>query len=910
MGQNQSTPSTEEPYHKRHYTATNRQIQRQNSISLTSPAHTLLQNPGPNPLRDYALKRAGTLTMQSNSTQTAGQSSSTVNLHSATIGGGGSGVGGFGGSGVTGDNNNNNTGATTITEGGDEGARPFIRLLPIEIPQPVYFDESSASEEDYDYEDDGGDGEYSDEHSDHTHSRHNSSSHLRHRNQHVHPHHSNDYSDDDDDDLVEHDLYGHRSKSNNNNINNTNNRGLASSPSYLDSSALNGRTNTSSSDNYGYEHSHHYHQRQTREQADYRRSKEEEEEDFSYLSPVSGQRRFAKPTYPRGGLHSEPYYPAHHLDLDHEHHPHNQNLTDTDSDDDEAYNEELLLKRYQLRDLPSHSPSGDATDNIVSQLDVKSSASITTTESTRSPTTTSTLILDAIREEKEQSDEEDSRISPSHASTTFSHPSKRAQGEEGEGGEGGIGGPVLVSSSNNSLKEKSRMGYSLDSTQPLQEANNQHNSNIKGDARSLPSTPRPCRLISIKDKDKDKDKDRSRSKREVKGEEEVEELEESGMMANRSGPIWTCDFFTRKRLYTTNKVQVLHDGQETSTIGTQDTTIATSTTAHQDNTNTNTTPLPLMSFAEGVQPDSSLPVTSTSSLQRTSQLLDKATLLELRLELQAFGMRFHELNDSLLTDLMTQMRQAKLMLFESTTTSSSSSSFLDPNGSALVVRRVDSVEAEMHARLLRDIETRIQDRVLAMEQTSARLEKCFDQMEARLGALEIILVAGAAGAGTGNGTAGATTTTTVLKRPRPESMYKILQQQQQLQLQQQQLQREQEQQERLRSQQQQQQQQQQGQGQGGHGLGFTTTHPRSSDSSPESPTPDKFQSPPSSSSSTPLPRTITTTGFASQSSSSSSLQQDHNTHAQQPAQQESSQPLSHTSFNNALLPFPPPPRLQ
>ncbi|KAF9538863.1 hypothetical protein EC957_006079 [Mortierella hygrophila] len=233
MGQNQSTPSTQEPYHKRHYTATNRQIQRQNSISLTSP--TLLQNPGANP---YALKRQGTLSMQS---------SSTVNLNSSTITtmtGGGSRVAG------------DNTGATT--EG--EGTRPFIRLMPIEIPQPVYFDESSASEEDYD---DSGDGEYSDEYSDsydHPHSRHNSTHRRRNHRSNTH-----EYSDDDTD-LVEH----HRNK-----------RGLASSPPYLDTAALNGRT-TSGTDAYGYEQS------MSREQADYRRSKEEEDEDLSYLSPVSG----------------------------------------------------------------------------------------------------------------------------------------------------------------------------------------------------------------------------------------------------------------------------------------------------------------------------------------------------------------------------------------------------------------------------------------------------------------------------------------------------------------------------------------------------------------------------------------------------------------------------------------------
>ena len=179
------------------------------------------------------------------------QSSSTANLHSSstitTATGRGSGVAG------------DNTGAT---EG--EGPRPFIRLMPIDIPQPVYFDESSASEEDdYDY-DDGGDGEYSDGYSedfnDHPHSRYNSNHRRR-----THRSNTREYSDDDTD-LVEHQ---------------GNKRGLASSPSYLDTAALNGRT-TSGTDAYGYEQS------MSREQADYRRSKEEEDEDLSYLSPVSG----------------------------------------------------------------------------------------------------------------------------------------------------------------------------------------------------------------------------------------------------------------------------------------------------------------------------------------------------------------------------------------------------------------------------------------------------------------------------------------------------------------------------------------------------------------------------------------------------------------------------------------------
>ncbi|KAF9176178.1 hypothetical protein BGZ50_001502, partial [Haplosporangium sp. Z 11] len=123
-----------------------------------------------------------------------------------------------------------------------------------------------------------------------------------------------------------------------------------------------------------------------------------------------------------------------------------------------------------------------------------------------------------------------------------------------------------------------------------------------------------------------------------------------------------------------------------------------------------------------------------------------ASIAELRRELQAFGMRYHELNDGLLTDLMGQMREAKLMLFDT----------VDEVDKRLGMR-VDRIEAEMHAKLLIDIENRIQERVLAMEQMSARLEKCFDRMDGRLGALETVLAS---------------------KRMRPESMYRVLQQQQ------------------------------------------------------------------------------------------------------------------------------------
>ncbi|KAF9123546.1 hypothetical protein BGW39_008887 [Mortierella sp. 14UC] len=919
MGQNQST-AVEEPYHKRHYIETNRQIQRQNSISLTSPTHLLAPPSGNNPLRDYALKRQATMGMQSGSTFNLHSGSLPATAITAMTGTNtGSGAVG-GGSGVAGDNSGSITSATT----GDE-PKPFIRLLPIEIPQPVYFDESSASEEDYDYEgDDYSDGGYSDT----PHSRHNSSS--RHYSR-RHPHQQDsDEDDSDDQDLVEHHHAFDRTH-------NHNNRGLAASPSpssYLDNAhSVNSRQlglSRSTMDAYDYEHHGH---RLSREQADYRRSKEEEEEDLSYLSPVSGTRRFFKEDYPRGGLRSEPYYPPHYLDLDNDNndHTHNQNLTDaTDSDGDEAYSEELFLKRYQLRDLPRHtSVSSSQSDSIpqdndalVHQLDIK------TYHDASSPLPSSSVSnnnLDVIREEKE--DGEESGMRP--PSSSFSSSSKAPI--SAPGGKGGEGGPVSVSSSHSGTsldKEKSRMGYSLDHAQPLQEANNQHNNNnfssndnnnsfsfsahksssplpplnsssssssyqqqeqgrsgqdhdqkdldldlnldrrphgeavhqaeqgfapiqnIIATATSTSRTavsppalaPRPPLSTqtngdviivhdSLDSPEEENDRDGRRERRSQHPREGSTTLRKE-MLSNVSQRVGDLDsrvnqmeaLVSYKLTDIEAKVQVLHDGQPTTTS--QD---PSHDLTSQDTTTSSPDPLPVLSFAEGVQPDL-ITNSTTSNANRTSQLLDKASLLELRLELQTFGMRFHELNDALLTDLMTQMRQAKVMLLESTATSLlTADDTLGTTSLGLGPRRVDRAEVEMHARLLKDIETRIQDRVLAMEQTSERLERCFDKMEARLGALETVLVASA---GTGGAT-GAAGTTMVMKRPRPESMYKILQQQQQLQLQQQQLQREQEEFKRLQA-----QHQQQGQGQIQRGFSTSQYH-RGTDSSPESQTPNK-----------------------------------------------------------------------
>ncbi|KAF9201341.1 hypothetical protein BGZ49_008404 [Haplosporangium sp. Z 27] len=138
--------------------------------------------------------------------------------------------------------------------------------------------------------------------------------------------------------------------------------------------------------------------------------------------------------------------------------------------------------------------------------------------------------------------------------------------------------------------------------------------------------------------------------------------------------------------------------------------------------------------------------TASRADETSRELVDtSSSIVELRNELHALGMRYQELNDGLLTDLMGQMRDAKLMLFQTV-----------DEVDGRISKRVDRIEAEMHSKLLSEIEGRVQERVRAMEQTSSRLEKCFDRMEGRLGALETVLAS---------------------RRPRPESMYQLLQQQ-------------------------------------------------------------------------------------------------------------------------------------
>ncbi|KAG0230445.1 hypothetical protein B0O80DRAFT_494679 [Mortierella sp. GBAus27b] len=143
-------------------------------------------------------------------------------------------------------------------------------------------------------------------------------------------------------------------------------------------------------------------------------------------------------------------------------------------------------------------------------------------------------------------------------------------------------------------------------------------------------------------------------------------------------------------------------------------------------------------------------IRSRRGVPAADELADTSSaIVELRQELQTLGVRYQELNDGLLSDLMGQMRDAKLMLLQTV-----------DEVDGRVSKRIDRIEADMHSKLMSEIEGRVQERVRAMEQTSTRLEKCFDKMEGRLAALETVLAS---------------------RRPRPESMYQLLQQQYQQQ---------------------------------------------------------------------------------------------------------------------------------
>lgn len=130
MGQNQSV---EEPYHRRHYNVTDKKIQRQNSLSISSP--NLLGD------RRGALRRANTVhTGAMGRPSMSGPSSATPTSPTKLI-----------------LSETSDSSSISQNETGAGHQNSFLRLLPIET-EPKYFDTSDEDEDDdTDTEDEYGD---------------------------------------------------------------------------------------------------------------------------------------------------------------------------------------------------------------------------------------------------------------------------------------------------------------------------------------------------------------------------------------------------------------------------------------------------------------------------------------------------------------------------------------------------------------------------------------------------------------------------------------------------------------------------------------------------------------------------------------------------------------------------------
>ncbi|GJJ78801.1 hypothetical protein EMPS_11160 [Entomortierella parvispora] len=636
MGQNQSV---EEPYHKRHYNETNRQIQRQNSLSLSTT--NLLLN------RD--LKRNGTVHNNSSANLTLAGIANAV----ASIPAGGP-------------RSSSTIASTPVSapiqsplEG--EGPKPFIRLLPIHT-EPVYFDESD-SDQDYEYEE----GDAIEEEEDEV---------------------------DSDTEALE--------KA----------RRLQPSPSFLDG-AMNVNSRLARSDSY----EHH-----TRDRLDFERAQNEEQEDLSYLSPVSGARRAFKNTKGThtGKAHGTLSGQEPGQNSDHPHYFDGENIAEAEPYD------EIFVKRYQLHDPPvAKKPvkTEKAPGAVAGEQE-----STSTAQALPQSTSISSILAHSLGPIREEEDDIDNERAGQHEGT-----SKHK---------------AVMSSD----KEISRTGQ-MDS-QPLQEGN-VHTSvrdNVTQPKEQQERVTSPIYEDMVKS-ELDKRIQDAVLQVERKLSERVQRLEiQTGavpaaqgnesqrshhlqgslalrkeMLSNVSQRVGDLDsrvdqmesMVSYKLVDIESKVQEL-DGEQQAIATEMD-------------------QVELLNQGKELQRYQPAVENALFNQSYPPVVVDNASITELRQELQAFGMRYHELNDGLLTDLMVQLREAKLMLFET----------VDETDQRLG-KRVDRIEAEMHAKLLYDIELRIQERVRAMEQTSSRLATCFDKMEGRLGALETVLAS---------------------KRPRPESIY-------------------------------------------------------------------------------------------------------------------------------------------
>ncbi|KAG0049334.1 hypothetical protein BGZ83_005873 [Gryganskiella cystojenkinii] len=625
MGQNQSI--IEEPYHKRHYNETNRQIQRQNSLSLSTT--NLLLNRDPKRIGSVHNNSAVNLTLggvtNAASSIPAGGPRSASLLTSAPL----------------------SVASTQSPLPEENGApRPFIRLLPIQT-EPVYFDESDNS--DYEYEE-------------------------------------GDPLDEEEGDAETKDR--------------TNARHLSSSPSFLDG-VMNVNSRLSRSDSYEYH---------TRDRLDFERAQDEEQEDLAYLSPVSGTRLVFKNRNTSATGKAHPSLST--QDDNHNDHARyfdDENVTVArDLAEAEPYDEDIFVKRYQLHDPPVHRKTEDETVNTTSAQSLSLSQSLSSLQPPPS--------LGPIREEDE-SDYASKRNS--RAVADFD-------------------------------SEKSRTGQA-DSLPPLQESNvhnSNNNSNNRGNSAPTPP-PKDAhhqeRIASPLYEDMVKNELDKRiqdavQQVEQKLSERVQRLEvQTGAV---SAPIDSSSA-QRKEIFSNVSQRV---GDLDSRVNQMETMVSYKLVDIESKVHELDNEQQAIATTVNDVGMSGQSVGGSSELQHYQPgggpldiIADRGSIAELRQELQAFGMRYHEMNDGLLTDLMVQLREAKLMLFET----------VDETDQRLG-RRVDRIEAEMHAKLLYDIESRIQERVRAMEQTSSRLASCFDKMEGRLGALETVLAS---------------------RRPRPESIY-------------------------------------------------------------------------------------------------------------------------------------------
>ncbi|KAF9111845.1 hypothetical protein BGX27_004379 [Mortierella sp. AM989] len=620
MGQNQSH---EEPYHRRHYNLTNQQIQRQNSLSLSTP-NLLLH-------RDHAMKRAATFQNNNSTTSLTQRPRSNSAIASTGM--------------AMSDATNGGLGAGNPT--------PFIRLLPIENEE-VYFDESEESE-----------------------------------------------GEEDELDEVERDYEPHRYS-----------RGITTSPSFLEDT-LNANTRLSRSDSY-----EHY----PRDRADFQRTKEEEQEDLSYLSPVSDSLR---PTQSLGKL------PKHSLAAEPFDHDHPRYFDGEDSNDMDHH-----VKRYQLYDPPmSTLPTTTVKDVEVLDLSVSS----------RNP-----LGLDAIREEDEDIVGHSKRPSLAHAdqqdretSTVYGFQPL----QEANVNTVNIGTQPTIEELDLYDNVKTDLDRRIhEAVQHVEQQLQDRVQRLEEQTASLKMKPTSMPMEAVmqgysQEQDSlDVPSYHSRGSTALRKE----------MLSSASQKVDDLDSRVNQMEYLVSfklndietKVQELHVGHNAIAQTVEEACINQEEPVEQVMAASNEMQMYRRSTYNDIYNDPAVMGHPIST-----GLVDKASIMELRQELQAFGMRYHELNDGLLTDLMAQLREAKLILFDS----------VDEVDKKLGMR-VDRIEAEMHASLLSDIENRIQERVRAMEQTSVRLERCFDKMESRLGALETVLAS---------------------KRSRPESMYQVMQQQQQ-----------------------------------------------------------------------------------------------------------------------------------